>query len=309
MFLNLLANQSYLSKLLITLFVVLLSTLLIMIIATIISIPLFDMSLKSILNIDLYDKKYVSPLKFLQANQSVAMFIIPSFLLAFLFSSKPLNYLRIEKSPFLISAIFVSFIMIFSVPIINYLAELNSNMHLPDFLWEIEIEMKLMEAQAEKITELFLFADSINVLLLNIFIIAIIPAIGEELLFRGVFQKLFTDWSKNAHIGIWVSAILFSAMHMQFYGFLPRLLMGAILGYMFLISKNLWLPIIAHFVNNGMAVTVIYLADQNIISNSGETIGVGQGALLSIFISALLVAGLFYSFFRFEKENFRLTYK
>ena len=303
MFLNLFGEKSNIFKLLATFLVFCISTLLIMIIATIISIPLFDVNLEDILNPDFTNNKLINALKFLQAIQSIAMFIIPPVLLAILFSNNPKEYLNITKTPFLISALSVSFIMLFSIPIINYLAEINSNMSLPESFSEIEKIMKDLEKDAKEITDIFLKADSIIILFVNIIVIAIIPAIGEELLFRGIFQKLFTNWTKNAHLGVWIAAFFFSAMHFQFYGFLPRLVMGAMLGYMLVLSKNLWLPVIAHFVNNAFAVTVYYLSDKNIIKESNETIGTGENALSSIIISIVLVLSLVYIFYKFEIEK------
>ena len=306
MFLNLFADKSYLYKLFVTLLIIFISTLILMIIATLISIPLFDISLGDISNIDFNDKKNVNLLKFLQATQSIAMFIIPPILLAILFSTKPKKYLSLNKTPFLISAISVSFIMIFSVPIINYLVEINSNMVLPESLSSLENKIREMEAEAKMITELFLASENIGVLLLNIFIIAIIPAIGEELLFRGVFQRILIKWSKNVHIGVWVVAILFSAWHMQFYSFLARLVMGAMLGYMLVISKNLWLPIIAHFVNNTMGVIAYYLADKNIINSNTDTIGTGQNGYISLIVGGFVVVSLFYILLKYEKERLKI---
>lgn len=303
MFLNLFGNKSNLTKIFVTLFVIFISTFLIMIIASIISILFFNIGLENLMNPDFNDKNIVNVLKFLQSIQSIAMFVIPPILLAILFSNKPKKYLNITKTPFLISVLSVSFIMLFSIPIINFLAEINSNMSLPESFSAIEKIMKGMETEAEKITEAFLETESIVGLFINIFIIAIIPAIGEELLFRGVFQKIFTNWSKNAHIGVWIAAISFSAIHLQFYGFLPRLIMGAMLGYMLVISKNLWLPIIAHFINNAFAVTVYYLSNKNIIEESNETIGTGENAFISLIISVFLVLSLVYVFYRYENDK------
>ena len=93
--------------------------------------------------------------------------------------------------------------------------------------------------------------NSISSLLINMVMIGVIPAIGEEFLFRGALQKIFSEWTKNKHLGIWISAILFSAMHLQFYGFIPRMLLGALFGYTLLWTGSLWIPIFGHFVNNG----------------------------------------------------------
>src|SRR5690606_2422366 len=114
--------------------------------------------------------------------------------------------------------------------------------------------MKVQELQMEKITEKILQVTSFSGLLLNLLVIAIIPAIGEELLFRGCLQPVFHRWTKNIHIAIWITAIIFSAIHVQFYGFIPRMLMGAVFGYMLYWGRSIWLPIIAHFINNATAV-------------------------------------------------------
>jgi membrane protease YdiL (CAAX protease family) len=105
--------------------------------------------------------------------------------------------------------------------------------------------------------------------------IAVLPAVGEELLFRGVIQKLFSKITRSHHWGIWISAILFSALHLQFYGFIPRLLLGAMFGYLLVWSGSLWLPILAHFINNAAAVTALFMIDHGYLNPSIEEFGAG----------------------------------
>ena len=119
------------------------------------------------------------------------------------------------------------------------------------------------------------------------FLIAVIPAIGEEFVFRGILHKVFRQWTGNAHIAVWISAFLFSAMHMQFYGFLPRLFLGAVLGYMLVSTGNIWVPVLAHFFNNTAAVTVFYLKHNNYITLDIEQIGLGSGAFLYAIFSLI----------------------
>ena len=124
------------------------------------------------------------------------------------------------------------------------------------------------------------------------FLIALIPAIGEELLFRGVLQQLFTKWTGEAHLAIFISAFLFSAIHLQFFGFLPRFVLGLVLGYMFYWSKNLWLPILAHFTNNAFAIIFNYhfVADKIQIDFLNEETSVNiSAALISLLAVALLM--------------------
>ena len=138
--------------------------------------------------------------------------------------------------------------------------------------------MKASEEQAAALTEAFLKMSTPGELIFNLFMIALIPAIGEELLFRGIVQNIFSRWLKNNHAAVWFTAILFSAMHMQFYGFIPRLMLGAMLGYLLVWSGNLWWPIIAHFVNNAAAVIFSYLFQNKFIDLDPDTIGSCPGS-------------------------------
>ena len=139
------------------------------------------------------------------------------------------------------------------------------------------------------ITEAFLNVKTIPGLAFNIFMIAFLPAIGEELLFRGVIQRIFTNMTKNFHWGIWISAILFSALHMQFYGFVPRVLLGAIFGYLLVWSGSMWLPIVGHFLNNAFAVVGMYLINNNLLSPKLEEIGSNSDSYYMALLSLVLI--------------------
>ena len=132
--------------------------------------------------------------------------------------------------------------------------------------------------------------------------IAIIPAIGEELLFRGVIQRIFTRWTRSNHWGIWIAAILFSALHMQFYGFVPRMLLGVLFGYLLVWSGSMWLPIIAHFLNNALAVIAMYMIDKELISPKVEEFGSTSGSYYGAIISIILV-GVFLVLIKKQNEE------
>ena len=149
-------------------------------------------------------------------------------------------------------------------------------MKLPALLSGLEDWMRTMEEAAKVLTEKFMKVEAIPGLLFNVFMIAVLPTIGEELLFRGVIQRIFTNMTKNYHWGIWIAAFIFSAFHMQFYGFLPRLLLGAMFGYLLVWTGTIWVPILAHFVNNTMGVVGYYLIDKGIISKDIEQWGTGN---------------------------------
>jgi membrane protease YdiL (CAAX protease family) len=210
--------------------------------------------------------------KFYQLINQFGVFIFPVLVYAFFVSSSTTNYLRFKK-PKLIS-ILVSTVMVFSIlPFINYLSNLNEQMVLPDFLSGIEDWMKSKEMQASLLTENFLKTSTLNGLFLNIVIVALIPAFGEEMLFRGVIQRLMHEITKNIHWAVIISALVFSAFHIQFYGFLPRFLLGLMLGYLYVFTGSLWVPIIVHFVNNLASVVVYYLHYNGYLKISMDNFG------------------------------------
>jgi membrane protease YdiL (CAAX protease family) len=249
------------------------------------------------------DAENIGLLKYFQLAQSIGLFVIPPFILAYLFGSNVLRYLQINKSPLWKSILLSLVIISVMSPLINLLGVWNAKLVLPNFLSGVEEWMKKSEADAKVLTDLFLVAHNGWGLLLNLFIIAFIPAIGEEFLFRGVIQKIFHQWTKNAHWGIWITAILFSALHMQFYGFLPRVLLGALFGYLLVWSGNLWLPVIAHFFNNGMAVMAYYYYNKGVLKVDPETIGTETYLWPVAILSLILIYYLSKQLIKIESKN------
>ena len=192
-------------------------------------------------------------LKIIQICQGIGMFIVPGFVVAIYFSAKPLHYLGFNRINFNLG-ILAALTVVIAFPVINLLASLNELVSMPQ--WMIDMEQK-----AQVLTKAFMTVDSFGGVLLNIFMIAVLPAIGEEIIFRGIFQKLFTEITGKVIWGIIISAFLFSSMHFQFQGFLPRFALGVLFSYFYLWSGSIWLPIIAHFINNSIAIigyTLIY---------------------------------------------------
>ncbi|MGB4776551.1 MAG: CPBP family intramembrane glutamic endopeptidase [Daejeonella sp.] len=197
-------------------------------------------------------------LKLIQIFSSTGMFIFPVLLFARMQSKRWMDYLKLDRfSMFLL--LLTILIMFSSMPILEWSTELNKSMKLPGFLKGLEDWMFNQEKQLAELTKQLLSMNSITDLLVNLLMLAVIPAIGEELFFRGGLQQLFNKWFRNHHVAIWLTAIIFSAIHLQFYGFLPRMLLGALFGYLFVWSKSLWLPILAHFINNASAVIIAYI--------------------------------------------------
>ncbi|MFA9389389.1 MAG: lysostaphin resistance A-like protein [Prolixibacteraceae bacterium] len=250
-----------------------------------------------------FDETNIGLLKFLQLAQSIGLFVVPSIILAYLFGGEIDTYLHLDRKPWATSVLLSVLVIFAASPLINQLGIWNSEMSLPHWLSSIEKWMRESEDAAEKLTTLFVQANSIKALLFNVLLIGIIPAIGEELLFRGIIQRVFTEWTGNKHLGIWITAILFSGLHFQFYGFIPRAILGAMFGYLLIYSGNLWLPVIAHFVNNTAAVLAYYFYNKGVIQFDPDTIGTNAGNGIAAIISVFVVLLLLFYYYKFENRK------
>jgi membrane protease YdiL (CAAX protease family) len=226
------------------------------------------------------DLNNIMSVKRMQLIQSLVLFVGSPLLLAFLWSEKPLIYLQLKTTNKPSMYVLVAFTMIAAIPFINLLTELNRQISLPETLAPIENWMRATELQLEEITLKMLNVHTISDLIFNLFLIAVLAGLGEELFFRGILQKMFGEW-RNAVLAIWLAAFIFSAIHLQFYGFFPRMLLGAFFGYLLFWSGNMWLPILAHTVNNGLAVLFYYLKFNGVQVPDLDTIGTGNTFYLS----------------------------
>jgi membrane protease YdiL (CAAX protease family) len=192
--------------------------------------------------------------------------------------------------------------MLMALPAINLVGYFNQQMSLPAFLEPLEQWMKTAEANAAHLTEQFLSVTTFDGLIINILLMALLPAVAEELTFRGVLQRLIQTQTneainregKRVHLAIWCTAILFSAIHMQFYGFLPRMLMGALFGYALVWTGSLWIPILMHFTNNAMAVILYFLAIRSGWDmDKVDTIGTNDTLWLGVVSLVLTIIGIY----------------
>ena len=232
-------------------------------------------------------------LKWLQLFQTTGTFLIPPIICGWIWSEnhRPAEWLKLNQRTDGSLFLLAMGIMVCAIPAINLLADLNGRVELPESLGFIEQKMKQMEETAAALTEKFLQADNVGELLLNIGLMALLPALAEEFSFRGTLQQILdsrkSKVESRTHMAIWVTAFIFSAIHLQFYGFIPRMLMGAMFGYIFVWTGSLWIPIVMHFTNNGLAVIAYYIWGEN---SSADTIGAGTTwwlGLISILITSL----------------------
>lgn len=242
---------------------------------------------------DYSDAAVVSAMKAIQIINMAGGLLLPALIYTWLCSPKSTVNSGLFKTVSPFAVVLTFFLIIISQPVIGLASEINSHLSLPKALASIEEWMKSKEDLGAQITEAFFSTTSASGLLLNIFMVAILPAFAEEILFRGALAGLFKDWTKNVHLAVFLSAFIFAAIHMQFYGFLPRFILGTALGYLFFWSGSLWLPIAAHFTNNFLSVMVEFLFRKGIININADNFGLNSGAWL-ITISIICVTVLLY---------------
>lgn len=237
------------------------------------------------------DPQYIDALKIVQICTSIGMFVLPPIALALTNGKKTANFYGFAKPTFIL-LILIIIIMIVSMPIMEWTAVWNQKMVLPEGLEWLEKWMKESEESAMKMTIQLLTVRNNWDFIVNLVMIAVLPAIGEELMFRGGVQRSIDKMFGNHHAAIWLSAIIFSAIHMQFYGFVPRLLLGAGFGYLYYFSGSIWYAMLAHFLNNAYAVcAALYMQKHNMpLDKADDPVGFPWYGYL---ISAILTIALF----------------
>lgn len=237
--------------------------------------------------------QYPDMMRLLQLISAVGTFLFPAVALAWTCSNNPKEYLSIGKIP-KGQILLLTLVSIFLLsPSISLVGLLNKQMELPSFMEPVENWMRAQEKTAEELTLMLLAGKGIVTLLFNLLVIALAAGITEEFLFRGAVQRVIGGWTRNHHIIIWSAAILFSAFHMQFFGFLPRMLLGAYFGYLLYWGRNIWIPVFAHFTNNAFAV--ISMSDAKLKDNEFITGDISAQNLLPYTVIAIISLFLFYA--------------
>lgn len=240
------------------------------------------------------------------------LLIMQGFTAFFTFFLGPLLYLRVEgrygmadlspARPFLPAGALVIALGVISFMLVNsLLITWNMNLQFPEFMSGFEEWARAKEDELGVLTNFLLQTETSLELALLFIVVAVFPAIGEELLFRGVVQNVFQGWMRNHHVAIWLAAFLFSAIHLQFYGFLPRMVLGALFGYIYWYSGNLWYPIVAHFVNNGFTILAVASYREGLTELDIEA--VETVPLPLVLLGAGLFVGFSYLFIRIIKPH------
>lgn len=191
--------------------------------------------------------------------QDILMFILPAIITAIVITRRPGDFLLLVKSPGIVNMLLVFLTLIASVPAMNVIIQLNQSIELPESMSAIQQWMIESEQSAAESIKLILGNGSINSLIVGLLVVGVMAGFSEELFFRGTLQQIIKSTPVNRHIAVWTTAIIFSAIHLQFFGFFPRLLLGVFFGYIAIWSGSLWIAIAAHIFNNATAFISMWL--------------------------------------------------
>ena len=223
--------------------------------------------------------------------QDIFAFITPAIVAMAFFYRKPLQAMCFDKAPGWLALIIVLAVYCISLPGMNWLVKINEEMSLPSWMSGIEQMMRATEDRAAEVTKQLLDIHTVGRLLAVTFVVGFMAGLSEEMLFRGAMLRTMQDSHLNKHAVVWLVAFIFSAIHFQFYGFLPRLVLGAWLGYLLVWTRSLWVPIIAHTLNNSTVVVMSYLANKGIVAEDfGDNLGIpAEGAFPWLAIASIII--------------------
>jgi hypothetical protein len=246
-------------------------------------------ALMQVLNMDSGLEITPAVLKYVQLILATFVFIVPANAYSRLFSDNTIVFFEFKK-PSVLYLFFATLLWLFTLPIISFLADLNNKIAFPTSFASLENSFRLAEARAENATRFLLNINSLSGLMVNLLVIAVVAALAEELIFRGIIQKLLFEQSKNIHLAIWLTALVFSLFHLQFFAIIPRIVLGAALGYTFYWSKSIWVPIFFHFINNASIVLASYLYQKKMITTDPNEITFFPNSVLFVaFICSIAI--------------------
>lgn len=239
-------------------------------------------------------EKPQAALRITMVIQDVMVFILPAIVMALAITRLPARLLAVDVKPNGRLLLLALLTLLFSVPVMNMIIQWNESIHLPESMASVEQTLRSLEQNAKQVTDMLMSGASVPSMLVSVLIVGVLAGFSEELFFRGAKQRLLVASKLNAHAAIWIVAFVFSLFHFQFFGFVPRMLLGAYFGYLLWWSKSLWVPMIVHMFNNSIVVCSTWLA----ANDSGsllDTVGTGDsfGSVTIAVLSAICtVAGI-----------------
>lgn len=267
------------------------------------SIPFYDgtlLELAEAVQKPLENPQVKIPIYIVQGFATFVGLIIAPAVLLFSFRKSIAVFFK-HKPFYLVTVLITPLIVVCFMGLDSFFVQWNSELQFPEFLKSFEEWAREKENYATEVTAFMTNFESETEVLIALVVIALLPAIGEELVFRGLVQKELHRLSGNIHLAIWISAALFSAFHLQFFGFIPRLLLGALFGYLYYWSGNLMMAMLAHFSNNAIAVLSLYYYREGTLEYNVEST---EALPTSVIVTAsLLTFSLLYFYWNFYRER------
>ena len=225
--------------------------------------------------------------------QDILAFILPAVVTMAIIYRRPFHVMGLDRAPSWLAITIVIVFYVISLPAMNWLVEMNKAMSLPSWMAGIEQAMRTAEDNAAEVTQEMLNINSVGQLILCVLVVGVMAGLSEEMLFRGAMLRTMQDSRLGKHAVVWITAILFSAFHLQFYGFVPRMLLGVWLGYLFVWTGSLWVPIIAHTLNNSTVVLMSYLSNMGVLPEGfGDNLGLPAADSFPWLATCSLIASL-----------------
>ena len=225
--------------------------------------------------------------------QDILAFILPAVVTMAIIYRRPFHVMGLDRAPSWLAIAIVIVFYVISLPAMNWLVEMNKAMSLPSWMAGIEQAMRAAEDNAAEVTQEMLNINSVGQLILCVLVVGVMAGLSEEMLFRGAMLRTMQDSRLGKHAVVWITAILFSAFHLQFYGFVPRMLLGVWLGYLFVWTGSLWVPIIAHTLNNSTVVLMSYLSNMGVLPEGfGDNLGLPVADSFPWLATCSLIASL-----------------
>lgn len=246
------------------------------------------------MQISMNDPAYANAVRVVQTLLSACMFLLPPIITARIIQRNPFDYLMWKGKISFQTSLSTVLVMVTTLVVASQLSVIMEWIPLSDNLrlYFREMEDKYMQ-QIEVMSQMKDIPD----LLLSLLVMAAFPAIVEEAFFRGGFQNMMYRSTKNIWVSVIITSLLFSAIHFSFYGFLSRVALSLVLGLLYAYSSNLWIPILAHFVNNAIAVGQVYY-----LRSTGQSVVENIDEKYPWYVVLSMVVFFYFSFQHFKKS-------
>lgn len=245
----------------------------------------------------------ITLMKLAAVFQNLLGFLLPAVMVGLLFWGAPLRFLGMTKRPTWAGLLGMAVIYVAMTPAMNWLVAWNESLTLPESLSGLEQWLRVREDAARAATGRMLMMDTPFDMLLTVLYVGVLTGLCEEAFFRGALQRILSSGKTRRHLAVWTAAVVFSLLHFQFYGFVPRVLLGAFFGYMFLWSGSLWVAVAAHVLNNSAVVILTFLNRKEIVSADLNQFGAAAGDGWIAAVSAVLAVVLIFGYRRMLKTQ------